>query len=211
VDHRLIAFSLAAAVLIVVPGPSVVFAVGRALSVGRRRALAAVVGNELGLMVQVAVVAGGLGALVTGSALAFTVLKLAGAAYLVVLGIQAIRHRHDAFAALGRAGTVPDGRRRVGRAVLDGVAVGTFNPKSAVFFTAFLPQFVDPTAPVPGQVLLLGAVFTGIALVLDSLWVLVAGTARTWFARSPRRLAVVGGTGGVVMIGLGVGVGASGS
>lgn len=140
-DHRLIAFCLAAALLIVVPGPSVVLAVGRALSVGRRRALAAVVGNELGLMVQVAAVAGGLGALVTGSAVAFTVLKLAGAAYLVVLGVNAIRHRHDAFAALGRASAVPDRRRGAGRAVL------------------------------------------------------VAGTARTWFARSPRRLAVVGGTG----------------
>ncbi|HEY2222212.1 LysE family translocator [Actinomycetospora sp.] len=208
-DHRLLVFCLAAAVLIVVPGPSVVFAVGRALSVGRRRALAAVAGNELGLMVQVAAVAGGLGALVTGSAVAFTALKLAGAAYLVVLGVNAIRHRHEAFASLGRAGTVPDGRRGAGRAVLDGLAVGALNPKSAVFFTAFLPQFVDPGAPVAGQVLLLGAMFTGIALVLDSLWVLAAGTARAWFARSPRRLGVVGGTGGVVMIGLGVGVAVS--
>jgi threonine/homoserine/homoserine lactone efflux protein len=211
VDERLIAFCLAAALLIVVPGPSVVFAVGRALSVGRRRALAAVVGNELGLMVQVAAVAGGLGAIITASAVAFTVLKLAGAAYLVVLGVNAIRHRHEAFAALGRAGAAPDGRRGVGRGVLDGVAVGSLNPKSAVFFTAFLPQFVDPGAPVAGQVLLLGAVFTGIALVLDSLWVLAAGTARTWLARSPRRLAAVGGIGGVTMIGLGVGVGASSS
>ena len=210
-DERLIAFCLAAALLIVVPGPSVVFAVGRALSVGRRRALAAVVGNELGLMVQVAAVAGGLGAIITASAVAFTVLKLAGAAYLVVLGVNAIRRRHEAFAALGRTGATPDGRRGVGRAVLDGVAVGSLNPKSAVFFTAFLPQFVDPGAPVAGQVLLLGAVFAGIALVLDSLWVLAAGTARTWFARSPRRLAAVGGAGGVAMIGLGVGVGASGS
>lgn len=116
-DHRLIAFCLAAAVLIVVPGPSVVFAVGRALSVGRRRALAGVVGNELGLLVQVAVVAGGLGALVTESAVAFTVLKLAGAGYLVVLGVNAIRHRHEASAALGRAGAVPDGRRGIGLGV----------------------------------------------------------------------------------------------
>jgi threonine/homoserine/homoserine lactone efflux protein len=86
----------------------------------------------------------------------------------------------------------------------DGIVVGLSNPKSIVFFAAVLPQFADPRAGhVPAQMLLLGAVFMAIAVLCDSTWALAAGTARAWFAASPRRLELVDGTGGLVMIGIG--------
>jgi threonine/homoserine/homoserine lactone efflux protein len=132
--------------------------------------------------------------------LLFTVLKLAGAAYLVFLGVQAIRHRRSLAEALGAKVE----RKTVARLMLDGFLVGVTNPKVIVFFAAILPQFVDRAAGhVPVQIITLGAIFAGIALLSDSAWALVAGTARAWLARSPRRLAALGGTGGLVMIGLG--------
>jgi threonine/homoserine/homoserine lactone efflux protein len=205
VPEHLLAFVVACAVVIAVPGPSVVFAVGRALVVGRRRALCSVAGNAVGIGVQVMAVGVGLGAVLAGSAAAFTVLKLAGAAYLVLLGISAIRHRHDTAAALAAPATA---RPLPGwwRSLLDGLVVGLLNPKSAVFLVAFLPQFLDPATPTGPQVVVLGVVMTSIGLLLDSTWALSAGTARAWFARSPRRLAVLGGAGGVAMIGLGAGL-----
>lgn len=209
-DHRLLTFAVAAAVVIVIPGPSVVFTVGRALAAGRSAALATVVGNAVGVFLQVVAVAVGLGHLVAQSAAAFTVLKLVGAAYLVYLGITAFRHRHDVVRAMQRSA---GDARQVGpaRSVVDGLVVGVLNPKSVVFFVAFLPQFVDARGPVATQILLLGAFFVAIGLVLDSVWALAAGSARAWFASSPRRIAAVGGAGGLAMIGLGVGVAATGS
>ena len=204
VSERLLAFFVAAVVFIAVPGPSVVFAIGRALAAGRRRALCSVIGNTTGVALQVLAVAAGLGAVLERSALAFTVVKLAGAAYLVVLGVTAIRHRHRTAAAMA----APDPASLPGwrRCVVDGVVVGLLNPKSALFFVAFLPQFADPAGAIGTQILVLGLVVATIGLVLDSVWALSAGTARAWFARSPRRLAVLGGAGGVTMVGLGVGL-----
>lgn len=202
-DTRLVAFVGAAALIIVIPGPSVVFAISRALVVGRRNALASVVGNALGVLLQVAGLAVGLGELIERSVVAFTVIKLVGAVYLAYLGVQAIRHRHDAARALSAA--APRADTGLFRSVLRGVPVGLFNPKTVVFFAAFLPLFVDPSRGVPGQLLLLGALFAGIAVVLDSIWAITAASARTWFSRSPRRLAGLGAVGGVAMIGLGAG------
>ncbi len=208
-DHRLLAFAAAAAVVIAIPGPSVVFTVSRALAAGRSAALATVLGNAVGVFLQVVAVAVGLGQLVAQSAAAFTVLKLVGAAYLVYLGIAAFRHRHDVVRAMQRSA---EGRRiGAARSVVDGLVVGVLNPKSVVFFVAFLPQFVDVRGPVGTQILLLGALFVAIGLVLDSVWALAAGSARDWFASSPRRIAAVGGAGGLALIGLGVGVAATGS
>jgi threonine/homoserine/homoserine lactone efflux protein len=131
----------------------------------------------------------------------FTILKLLGACYIVYLGVRTIRGRRELSEAL-EAAAVP---RRTGRILLDGFVVGVTNPKSAVFFAAVLPQFVAPAAGhVKLQLLALGLVFVAIALLSDSAWAVVAGTARNWFARSPRRLELVGGTGGLLMIGLGV-------
>ncbi|MFC5061645.1 LysE family translocator [Actinomycetospora atypica] len=207
-DPRLLAFVGAATLLILVPGPSTMFAIGRGLSVGRLRALAAVVGNALGVMLQVVGVALGLGELIERSATVFTLVKLAGAAYLVYLGVTAIRRRHAAAGKLAPDGPAP--QAGVLRCVLDGVLVGSLNPKTVIFFVAFLPLFVDPTRSVAPQLVLLGAIFCTIAVALDSIWALTAGTARAWLARSPRRLAALEASGGVAMIGLGVGVAASG-
>nr|WP_246325781.1 LysE family translocator [Actinomycetospora corticicola] len=199
----MLAFVGTAALIIAIPGPSVVFAISRALVVGRRNALASVVGNALGVLLQVAGLAIGLGELIERSVAAFTVIKLVGAAYLVWLGVQAIRHRHDASDQLAAA--TPEAGTGLVRSVLRGVPVGLFNPKTVVFFAAFLPLFVDPGRSVPGQLLVLGALFAGIAVVLNSIWALTAASARAWFSRSPRRLAGLGTVGGVATIGLGAG------
>ena len=133
---------MASILFIQVPGPSLLFTIGRALTVGRRDALLSVVGNALGITVQVFLIALGLAAVVTASATAYTVVKVAGASYVIWLGIQAIRHRADARAALGRP-TATTGR---GRALRTGLVVGLTNPKTIVFFVAFLPQFVNAEA-----------------------------------------------------------------
>lgn len=204
---RLLAFAVVSLLLIVVPGPSVLFVIGRALAHGRRTALTTVLGNTVGAYLLVVAVAFGVGTVVERSAAVFLGLKLAGAAYLVYLGVKALRHRgslREAFAAQG-------GSRGGWRTLWEGFTVGVTNPKTIVFFAAVLPQFVDRSREhVAPQMLLLGLVFTLIALASDSVWGLVASTARGWFARSPRRLAMVGGVGGLTMIGLGVTVAVTG-
>jgi threonine/homoserine/homoserine lactone efflux protein len=204
---RLAAFAVAAFVIIVVPGPGVLFIVSRGVSLGRRAALATVIGHLGGQVVQFLAVAVGVGAIVERSIAVFTVLKLAGAAYLVWLGIQAIRHRHALASALGTAHT----RLPLRRVARDGFIVGVTNPKGFALFASVLPQFIDPgVGHVPLQTGLLGLIFCIIALASDSTWAFVAGTARAWFARSPRRLAAVRGTGGLITIGLGVRLAATG-
>ncbi|GAA3365971.1 LysE family translocator [Streptomyces antimycoticus] len=204
---RLLAFAAMSLLLIVIPGPSVLFVVGRALSQGRRAALTTVIGNTLGAYVLVMAVALGVGSVVERSAVVFTTLKLVGAAYLVHLGVKAVRQRRSLQAAFTGDGPAHGGLRTL----WEGFAVGVANPKTMVFFAAVLPQFADrDQGHVTLQMLLLGLIFNAIALVSDSVWGLAAATARTWFARSPRRLALVGGVGGLSMIGLGVTVAATG-
>lgn len=193
-----VAFLVASILFIQVPGPSLLFTIGRALTVGRREALLSVVGNGLGVTAQVALVAVGLGAVVAASATAYTLIKVAGAAYVIWLGVQAIRHRADARLAMAAA--VP---ARRGHPVRIGFTVGATNPKTIVFFVAFLPQFTDPTGPVAVQTMLLGLVFGAMAVVSDGTWAIAAGTARDWFARRPSRLDALSATGGTMMIGLG--------
>ena len=204
-DH-LLAFVLIALVLILVPGPSVLFVVTRSLTLGRSAGVATVVGNAAGAYVQVVAVAFGLGAIVQESIAVFTAIKLCGAAYLVYLGVQAFRHRRSLVAAVN-APVAPKVLRRI---LADGFLVGVLNPKVIVFFMAVLPQFVDRDGVVTLQLLTLGAIFCAIALLCDSLWALLAGAARTWLVSSPRRLTAIGGTGGLVMIGLGAGLAVSG-
>jgi threonine/homoserine/homoserine lactone efflux protein len=197
---HLLAFALVAFALIVVPGPSVLFVISRALAHGRRAAVITAAGNEAGELVQAAAVAFGIGVVLERSIVVFTAVKLAGAAYLVVLGVRAIRDRKSLTRMLDAAASP----RRTGRIFREGFIVGVSNPKTGVFFAAVLPQFVDrPAGHVPVQLLILGLVFALIALVCDSAWGLAAGAARAWFARSPRRLERVGGTGGLIMVGLG--------
>jgi threonine/homoserine/homoserine lactone efflux protein len=198
---RLLAFSAAAFALIVVPGPSVLFVVSRGVTLGRKAALTTVVGNATGAYTQVVGVALGLGAVVERSIVAFNAIKFVGAAYLVVLGVQALRHRRDHVAATSTATEQVKSMRRIYR---DGFVVGVANPKVIVFFAAILPQFANPAAgSVTVQILLLGLVFVAIALLSDGAWGVAAGTAREWLRRSPRLLESFQGFGGLVMIGLG--------
>jgi threonine/homoserine/homoserine lactone efflux protein len=197
---HLVTFALLAFALIVIPGPNVLFVISRSLQLGRGAGLAAVLGGLGGVYLQVVAVALGIGTLVEKSVAVFDVLKLAGAAYLIYLGVQAVRHRRSLVSML----EAPVQKKSTRRILMDGLAVGVTNPKPIVFFTAVLPQFVTPSAGhVPLQMLVLGSLFIGIALVSDSTWAVIAGTARAWFARSPRRLELVGGTGGLMMIGIG--------
>ncbi len=205
-DH-LLGYALASFVLIVIPGPSVLFVVGRALAYGRRTALATVCGNAAGNYVVAACVAFGIGTLVERSVAVFTVVKLAGALYLVWLGIQAFRRR-KALASTFAGVTEARGDRRAAR---EGFLVGVTNPKALILFGAVLPQFVDRAAGhVPVQMLLLSLVSIAIGLVSDSSWGVAASFVRSWFARSDRRFELVGGAGGLAMIGVGLTVAVTG-
>ncbi|MFG2966247.1 LysE family translocator [Streptomyces sp. NPDC048288] len=207
---RILAFAAMSLLVIAIPGPSVLFVIGRALAHGRRTAVATAFGNVFGSYLLVVAVSIGIGSLVERSVTVYLTVKLLGAAYLVYLGVQAFRHRKELKASAIRR--PPAGAPRGDlRTVLDGVLVGVTNPKGVVFFAAVLPQFVDHTAGrVPAQMLLLGLVPISIGLVTDTLWGLTASAARTWFARSDRRLSLVGGAGGMAMIGLGVTVAVTG-
>lgn len=199
---RLITFAVTAFALIVVPGSSVLFVISRGVALGRRVALATVVGNALGVCLQVVAVAVGLDALIAQSIAVYTTVKLLGAGYLVWLGVQAIRKRHVASAVDTEAAQAPVSLRVAAR---QGFLVGIGNPKAIVFFTAVLPQFVEPAAGRASlQLLVLGLVFITVALLSDGTWGVLAGSARRWFADSPARLRRLTAGGGVVMIGLGV-------
>ena len=204
---QLLGFTAAALVMIVIPGPGVLFVVGRALSHGRRTALATAVGHAAGNYVVAAAVSVGLGEILQRSAAAFVVVKVAGAAYLAWLGIQAIRHRKslaDAFAAVA----VP---REGWRALRDGIVVGITNPKSYILFGAILPQFVNRGAgDLVAQMLLLSLVAVLLGGISDCAWGFAASAVRNWFASSPRRFELVGGAGGLAMIGVGVTVAITG-
>jgi len=205
-----VAFLVASVLFIQVPGPSLLFTLGRALTVSLRDALTSAVGNGLGVVAQVLAVAVGLGALVAASATAYTAIKLVGAAYVVWLGVQAFRHRADARTALeapaagGPGGPGGPVGESPARALLTGFVVGVTNPKTLVFFVAFLPQFTDPGGSALVQLAALGTVFGVLAVCSDSLWAVAAGRARRWFAREPRRLDAMGAVGGAMMVGLGL-------
>ncbi|MEV6027997.1 LysE family translocator [Streptomyces sp. NPDC052036] len=176
--------------------------IGRALAHARRAVLAAVLGNAVGGCVVVVAVALGLGTAVERSALVYNVVKFSGAAYLVFLGVKAIRAGRTTRQVADSTQSVPTG---VGRMVWDRILVGATNPKSIVFLTAVLPQFVDRhRGHVVGQMLVLGLIGTLLALLCDGLWGLTAPTTRDWFGRSPRRLALAERAGGTALIGLGL-------
>jgi len=198
---QVVGFAVTCLIVIAIPGPSVLFVIGRALAHGRRTALASVAGNVAGVQVVAISVALGIGTLVQRSDLVFTVVKLAGAGYLVWLGIKAIRHRRS----LADAMLVAAAPRSGWRAAAEGFTVGVANPKAYVLFAAVLPQFANQAAGhVPLQLLLLSLVSLPIGLISDGTWGLAASGVRSWFARSPRRLELVGGLGGLAIVSLGV-------
>src|SRR5215469_7912884 len=180
---HLLAFALLSLALIVVPGPNVLFVISRSLMLGRAAGVGTALGGQIGVCTQVAAVAFGVGAVVERSVAVFTVIKLAGAAYLACLGVQALRHRRSLAAAL----EAEVERKTLCRILRDGFIVGATNPKAIIFFVAVLPQFADRSSGhVPVQMLLLGSVFLAIAALCDCTYAGVAGTARNWLARSPR-------------------------
>lgn len=199
--HRVLALAATAFVIIVIPGPSVLFVISRGVTLGRRAGLATVIGNELGISVQVAAVAAGVGAIVSRSIVVFTVIKFVGAAYLIYLGAKAIRHRQSVATAFAN-GVEP---KPISRIVREGFVVGASNPKMIVFFTAILPQFVDhDRGHIGGQLFVLGMVCVAVALLCDSVWALAAGSARDWLVKRSERMATISGFGGAAIIGLGV-------
>ena len=201
---HLIPFLITVYVLIVIPGPSVVFTVSRGVALGRRAALATVLGNTCGLMLQLVVVVIGLGSVLADSQTAFLVMKLLGGAYLIFLGLRSIRSRHQLANLLAPAATTPKSLRIT---IREGFLVGATNPKGLVIFTAVLPTFIDRSQGHPTlQLATLGVLCGLVAALSDGTWAIASGTARTWLGRSPRRLEWMSAGGGVTMIALGAGL-----
>lgn len=189
-------------IVVAVPGPSVAYTVNRAVFGGRRAALLNVVGNTIGLILQVVTVSFGVGTLIERTPVFSTLITLVGAAALVVFGTQAIRHcSHVAPSPIG-----PSGRPRSMMAIRNGAFVGATNPKTLAFLVVVLPAFTArDTGSYSLHLLALGLSFPIIALFLDGAWALAAVAARTWIADSPRRLAVLGTVSGTVMVARGIG------
>jgi threonine/homoserine/homoserine lactone efflux protein len=199
-------FVVAALALLLVPGPAVLYVVARSIHQGRRAGLASVLGIHVGTLVHIAAATVGLSALVVSSAIAFTAVKIAGAVYLIGLGLWTLfSRRTEAEIALG-------GERNLRRAFAQGIVVNVLNPKTALFFLAFLPQFVDPDAAHPAvQIAVLGLLFVLLGLVTDSVWAIGAGTAGGLLRRSRRFVRTQRYVTGTVYVGLGVATALPGS
>jgi threonine/homoserine/homoserine lactone efflux protein len=192
-------FAVAAILLLLTPGPAVLYIVARSIEQGRVAGLASVCGIATGTLVHVLAAALGLSALLASSALAFAVVKYAGAVYLIYIGVRRLK-RSDAPAA-----QINLPRRSLGRLYRDGFVVNLLNPKTALFFLAFLPQFVDPSrGAVATQIAFLGLLFTLMGMTSDALYALVAGTAGRWVKRNGRYLRWERYVTGGVFIGLGL-------
>jgi threonine/homoserine/homoserine lactone efflux protein len=201
VDSRtLFVFALAALAILAVPGPAVLYIVTRSIHQGRAAGLASVLGIHVGTLVHLGAATVGLSAILVSSASAFTVVKGLGALYLIVIGIRTLLGRGDPDATDPQR---PPRRRR--RDFAEGVVVNVLNPKTALFFLAFLPQFVDPAlGQVWLQILELGLTFMVLGLVTDSMWALAAGSAGETLRRSRRWANVQRYVSGTVFVGLGV-------
>jgi len=202
IPSRLVEYIIAAMIIILAPGPSVLFVIARAIAWGRRVAVFTVAGNVTGAFFLSSLVAFGLGPILSRSDLAYSAVQWGGGIYLVYLGIVAIKARKIAAADMKSQGSVVPTFWRSAR---DGFWVGALNPKGLVFYAAVLPQFVDiERGNVTGQLLLLGALFSILAFISDGSWGLLAGTARAWLASDEKRLELLRVIGGCVMIILGL-------
>ena len=191
-------------VIILAPGPSVLFVIARAIAWGRKTAVFTVAGNVTGAFGLSTFVAFGLGPILQNSDLAYIAVQWGGGLYLVYLGIDAIRHRTTHAADMRNQGEVAPSVRRSMR---DGFWVGALNPKGLVFYAAVLPQFIDrERGHITSQLIVLGAIFSILAFISDGSWGLLAGTARQWLATDPKRLEKLRATGGTIMIILGTSV-----
>ncbi len=199
-------FAAAALALLVVPGPAVLYIVAQSVHRGRGAGLVSMLGIQVGGLVHVAAAALGLSSLLVSSAFAFEIVKYAGAAYLVLLGIRRLLDRdREEIVEVGS-------ERELGRLFRRGILVNVLNPKTALFFFAFLPQFVDPATPTPAlQIAFLGLLFVGIAVVSDGAYALAAGTLGGWLRRSRWFVRAERFVSGTVFVGLGVATAFAGS
>jgi threonine/homoserine/homoserine lactone efflux protein len=195
--HTFVLFAGTSILILVAPGPSVLYVITRSVSQGRRAGAVSVLGVGLGNFSHAIAAAIGVSAIVASSAIAFSVVKYAGAAYLIYLGIRALTGRGEAMLSS------PDRERTDRRLFWEGFVVDFLNPKVALFYLAFLPQFVDPAGAVAPQMLLLGAVFTSLGLISDGTYAVAAGTLgrRLRNARFESRLRRASGA---VFVGLGI-------
>jgi threonine/homoserine/homoserine lactone efflux protein len=199
---RIWEYFIAAVVIVLAPGPSVLFVIARAIAWGRATAVATVLGNVTGAFTLSVVVAVGLGPILQRSEIAFISVQVLGGLYLVYLGITAIKHSQIHANDITNQGDI---RPSKWRSMREGFWVGALNPKGMVFFAAILPQFVDREAGnITSQLILMGAIFALLALFFDSGWGVLAGTIRNWLATELKRLVLMRMTGGVVMIILGL-------
>jgi threonine/homoserine/homoserine lactone efflux protein len=202
VPSRIWEYCIAAMVIILAPGPSVLFVLARAIAWGRATAVATVAGNVTGAFTLSVVVAIGLGPILQRSEIAFISVQVLGGLYLVYLGITAIKHSQIHASDMANQGDI---RPSTWRSMREGFWVGALNPKGMVFFAAILPQFVDREAGnVTSQLILMGAIFAVLAFFSDGGWGILAGTIRNWLATELKRLVFMRMTGGVVMIILGL-------
>lgn len=193
-----LAFATASLALLLIPGPAVVYIINRSVSDGRAVGLAAVAGLEIGNFVHVLAATLGLSAILATSAVAFTAVKWLGALYLVYIGVRTLMREPEAVAA-DRPGV------SVHKAFRQGIVVNILNPKVALFFLSFLPQFIDPDLGSPGlQALALGSMFVAIGLVTDGAYSLVASSLRSVLVRGRTLPFVQRYVAGTVFIGLGL-------
>jgi threonine/homoserine/homoserine lactone efflux protein len=191
-----IAFSL---VIIAIPGPSVMFAISRALVLGKSGAVLTVVGNGIGVLIQALAVSVGLGVLIQSNELLMNIIRLTGAGFLIYLGITAIRHRRD-----GLDLTAPVVAPKSSHIMRESILVGLSNPKTIVFFSAAFPQFVvSGGTPIVFQMILLSVIFVVFGISGDAIYALTAGAARDWFAKSQDRVVAMRTIGGIAMTTLG--------
>ena len=204
IPSRLPEYIVAAMVIILAPGPSVLFVIARAIAWGRKTAVFTVAGNVTGAFALSTLVAIGLGPILQKSDLAYAAIQWGGGLYLMFLGVDAIRHRRVHAEDMRNQGDIAPG---IARSMRDGFWVGALNPKGLVFYAAILPHFVDrEKGNVALQLIFLGAIFSILAFISDGSWGLLAGTARQWLATDPKRLEKLRATGGTVMIILGISV-----
>lgn len=197
-------FILASVAIILVPGPSVMFVIARAVAWGRLTAVLTAIGNALGMLLLSVFIAVGLGPLLQRYALLLIVVQVLGGMYLIHLGIDAWRHKQEHADDMVKIEEVKPSNYQILR---QGFTVGALNPKALVFFSAVFPQFVDPdVGSITIQLLIFGAIFTALALVLDGTWGVLVGSSRDWFVTSRNRLVFLRTVGAVVMMALGVGV-----
>ncbi len=198
--ENLLTFIAFALVIIAIPGPSVMFAISRALVLGRRGAILTVVGNGIGVFVQALAVSVGLGVIIESNEVLLTVIRLAGAAFLIYLGVTAIRNRRAGL-DLSAPAVIPTSRHLLRESII----VGLSNPKTIVFFSAAFPQFVVSNGtPIVVQMVMLSVIFVVFGISGDAVYALSAGAARDWFAKSPSRVIAMRTIGGLAMITLGI-------